>query len=152
MLAENQVKANWTLNWKYCEKYNWIYAKIHSRFILLRHSLCYTIKKYEIKICKFSREIIKKINLSQSRPGQALRAPGISRHSVHEGGKVVSRTYRPPLFISVSAARRIQSMKYPNDHIGNRTRDLPPCSAVPQPTAPPSNSTISNSDTYLTDC
>ena len=23
-----------------------------------------------------------------------------------------------------------------NDHIGNRTRDLPACSAVPQPTAP----------------
>jgi len=29
------------------------------------------------------------------------------------------------------------SMKYSNDIIGNRTRDLPICSAVPQPTAPP---------------
>jgi hypothetical protein len=29
------------------------------------------------------------------------------------------------------------SMKKPNDTIGNRTRDLPACSAVPQPTAPP---------------
>jgi len=28
-------------------------------------------------------------------------------------------------------------MKKPNDTIGNRTRDLPACSAVPQPTAPP---------------
>jgi hypothetical protein len=28
-------------------------------------------------------------------------------------------------------------MKTPNDLIGNRTRDLPACSAVPQPTAPP---------------
>jgi hypothetical protein len=28
-------------------------------------------------------------------------------------------------------------MKNPNDIIGNRTRDLPACSAVPQPTAPP---------------
>jgi hypothetical protein len=28
------------------------------------------------------------------------------------------------------------SMKNPNDTIGNRTRDLPACSAVPQPTAP----------------
>ena len=28
-------------------------------------------------------------------------------------------------------------MKNSNDTIGNRTRDLPPCSAVPQPTAPP---------------
>jgi len=28
-------------------------------------------------------------------------------------------------------------MKNPNDIIGNRTRDLPACSAVPQPTEPP---------------
>jgi len=28
-------------------------------------------------------------------------------------------------------------MKNSNDNIGNRTRDLPNCSAVPQPTAPP---------------
>ena len=36
-----------------------------------------------------------------------------------------------------SAARRIVSMKNSNDTIGNRTRDLRACSAVPQPTAPP---------------
>jgi hypothetical protein len=35
-----------------------------------------------------------------------------------------------------SAAGRIMSMKNSNDTIGNRTRDLPACSAVPQPTAP----------------
>jgi hypothetical protein len=29
------------------------------------------------------------------------------------------------------------SMKNFNDTIGNRTRDFPACSAVPQPTAPP---------------
>jgi hypothetical protein len=34
------------------------------------------------------------------------------------------------------AAGRMKSMKDPNDTIGNRTRDLPACSAVPQPTAP----------------
>jgi len=28
-------------------------------------------------------------------------------------------------------------MKNSNDTIGNRTRDLPACSAVPKPTAPP---------------
>jgi hypothetical protein len=78
----------------------------------------------------------------------------ISRNSAHEGGKVVSPTHRPPLPpqevfllpISVrgwvdprghSAARRIISMKNSNDTIGNRTRDHPACSAVPQPTAPP---------------
>ena len=36
-----------------------------------------------------------------------------------------------------SAARRKVSMKNSSDSIGNRTRDLPTCSAVPQPTAPP---------------
>ena len=29
------------------------------------------------------------------------------------------------------------SMKNSNDNIGNRTRDLPACGAVPQPTVPP---------------
>jgi hypothetical protein len=34
-------------------------------------------------------------------------------------------------------AGRIKSMKNSNDSIGNQTRDVPACSAVPQPTAPP---------------
>ena len=33
-------------------------------------------------------------------------------------------------------------MKNSNDTIGNRTRDLPACSAVPQPTAPPRTPTV----------
>ena len=36
-----------------------------------------------------------------------------------------------------NAAERIMSTKSSNDTIGNRTRNLPACSAVPQPTAPP---------------
>jgi hypothetical protein len=36
-----------------------------------------------------------------------------------------------------SAAGRIMSMKNSSDAIGNRTRDLPACSAAPHPTAPP---------------
>ena len=36
-----------------------------------------------------------------------------------------------------SAAGRFMSMKNSNDNIVNRTRDLPTCSAVPQPNAPP---------------
>jgi len=41
-------------------------------------------------------------------------------------------------------AGRIMSMKKSNDTIGNRTRDLPTCSAVPQPTAPPRAPNILN--------
>jgi len=36
-----------------------------------------------------------------------------------------------------SRSGRIMSIKKSNDAIGNRTRDLPACSSVPQPTAPP---------------
>jgi hypothetical protein len=43
-----------------------------------------------------------------------------------------------------SAAGRIISIKNSNDTIGNRTRDLPACSAVPQPTEPPRAPQINN--------
>ena len=39
--------------------------------------------------------------------------------------------------LSKPQGHRIMSMKNSEETIGNRTRDLPACSAVPQPTAPP---------------
>jgi hypothetical protein len=77
----------------------------------------------------------------------------ISYQSAYKNGKVVSPTHRPPspqgnipgtrLCYRLSqpqghcAGGRIMSMKNSNDTIGNRTRDLPAYSAVPQQTAPP---------------
>ena len=99
-----------------------------------------------------------KVKKSYYRPQQPLRVPGgwgsqISRHSAHEGGKVVIPTHRclyPPGIIpgthlcyrlsqpqGQSVAGRFMSMKNSNDTIGNRTCDFPACSAVPQSTAPP---------------
>jgi hypothetical protein len=65
-----------------------------------------------------------------------------------DGGEVVSPTRRPPFTPSKipgthfcrpqghSAAGWIRSIEKSNDLIGNRIRDLPACSVVPQPTPP----------------
>ena len=71
---------------------------------------------------------MKVVRLSALRTGPPL-PPGNIPGSLSVRGWVDPRGH--------SAAGRIMSMKNSNDTIGNRTHDLPSCSAVPQPTAPP---------------
>jgi len=64
----------------------------------------------------------------------ALRTGRLYSQEIHLGAHFCYRLSRPQ---GHSAAGRIMSLKNSNDTIGNRTRDLPTYSAVPQPTAPP---------------
>jgi len=66
------------------------------------------------------------------------------RQSTRESGKVVSPTHRPPLLLrkySCYSFLVIVQKDYVNEkfrwNLGNRTRGLRACNAVPQPTAPP---------------
>ena len=108
-------------------------------------------------------------NKRKAIPIQAWRGPEVSRRlrlphfKTRESGKVVSPTHRPPLppgnipsthfcymlsqLQGHTAAGRFMSMKILNNNFGNRTRDLPTCSAVPQPTAPPRAPTFTTANT-----
>jgi hypothetical protein len=84
---------------------------------------------------------------------QGNKGPWISRQSAHKCGKVVSPMHWPPTAprnipgthfchrLSRTqchgVAKRLKSMKNPNDPIGNRTRDLRACNTFPQSTATP---------------
>ena len=88
-----------------------------------------------------------------------VEAARMSRQSAHQGGKVVSRTHRPPLppiryprysfllegWVDPRAIMRPKglSLKNSSETIGNRTFDLRPCGAVPSQLRHRSLNTIS---------
>jgi len=80
-----------------------------------------------------------KVKLSHCRRGRAVRAPEGCGNLVRLSALRTGRLYfqRLSRLQDRGAAGRINSTKIPNDPTGNRIRDLPVCSAVPQPSAPP---------------
>ena len=127
--------------------------------LLLTHSMTVTVTLNEITVmCRHYRwcEVLHTQVFLQSlyRPGRPLGfscgwSSQIARQSAHEGDQVVSPMHQPPLpqgdipgthfcyRLSQILAWRIMSMKTSNGNIRNRTRNLPVCSSVPQPTVPP---------------
>jgi hypothetical protein len=82
------------------------------------------------------------------------RLPHLLDNRLTDGGEVVSLTRRPAALYPQedswysflleaespqghSAAGRIRSFEKSSDLVGNRTRDLPACSTVPEPTTLP---------------
>jgi hypothetical protein len=99
------------------------------------------VKKVKVKVKQF-----------HSWSGQTPGVPGgwgfqISKQSTHEGGNVVSHTHRSPVqpkekflvLISVRGWVNPKAIVRPEGLYQWKipTRDLPFCSAVPQPTVPP---------------
>ena len=89
------------------------------------------------------------MHIGKAIPGYAPSAAGRLRYmQLIRPALRTSRLYPQAIFLVLrlsqsqgnSVTGRIMSVNNPNDPIGNRTRDLPFCSAVPQPTAQsPSN-------------
>jgi len=76
---------------------------------------------------------VETIRFPQNRVARPTQGPPLSQGNT-SNTNFCYRMIRPQCY---SAAGNIKSMKNPNELIWNRTCDLPACSAVPQPTAPP---------------
>ena len=140
-MVTEQLK-HWDINFfiTMCSNHNnLLYINTYSKYVKCFSFTCITVKQ------------------SHYRSRQTQRLPGvwgsqISRQSSHEGRKIVSPTHRPPLFprkyswysfllrgwVDPRAIVRPEGLcqwKIPTT-LGNRTRNLRSCSAVPQPPVP----------------
>ena len=138
-----------------CKKYNFNISAFVGFSILIAYYYTDT-NSIKIQILHFS-SLQRKNNpiTSLDRPWgfQEVEAPRFQDNRHMKVVRLVTTTHRPPLppgsipgthvFYRLSrpqghsAAGRIISMKNCIDTMGNRTRDLPACGAVPQPTASP---------------
>ena len=73
---------------------------------------------------------------------EGVRLSALSTGPLYPPGNICSTHFCQRLSqpLGLSETGRIMSMKNSSDTIGNRTRDLPACNAVPQPTAPAGDS------------
>jgi hypothetical protein len=113
-----------------------VWAQMISHIVVYRYLVVYPITGLdrplglqEVEAHRFlNNRHMKVVKLSALRTGR-LYPPGKI-----PGTHFCQRLSRPQ---GHSATETIMSMKNSSDIIGNRTRDVPVCSAVPQPTAPP---------------
>ena len=143
-LSQQPTRIIHTFIWSYSS--TWLITSHPKILTLPSESPC---TNYGSTTCSFILLENKK-KQSLSRPVHALRVPGgwgfqIWRQSTHEVGKVISLTHRPPvsaqeIFLVLICIRgwldsRAIGHKNSNDNIGNRTRDIPAWSTLPQPTS-----------------
>ena len=173
MHGQKNIKSILSRQWIYSQKQNIKLVLVITFNVILTinrnyftiHILVTAFVSKNSYTFKFSLEVIKQLigrlmrltckGKGKAVPLEAWSDPEGSRNlryldfmtTAQDGGKVVSRTHRPPLppentlgthFCQRlsrpeghSATGGIMSLKNSNDTIGNQTRDLPVCSVVP---------------------
>ena len=102
-------------------------------------NLTYSYPIFSLKSMKVCIKIRQPSNKQPlwGREGSCRLRLQITRHSAHEGGKVVTLTHRPPLPPGISRYSFLEAESTPGHTemsaatVWNRSRVLPTCSAVP---------------------
>ena len=125
---------------------------VNTKINKINSYICACIYWWNCRIIRgISRRHYSTAGLNRSLGSQEVQPPRNFIKLEQEGGKIDSPRHRPLLSPGhthspnicqtlsgpheYSLARKIKSMKNPNDPIGNRNRNLPACNTVLQPTA-----------------